>query len=89
MGKFHICTQILQRKNVVFRKNLHSWKYFYTTAGRDGRDKFQVCLDDTFSCRGFAEMADYEVIPRRTAVRMGPLPPGIVAMVDSWRVSFP
>ena len=23
-------------------KNLHSWKNFYTTAGRDGRDKFQV-----------------------------------------------
>ena len=23
-------------------KKLHSWKYFYTTAGRDGRDKFQV-----------------------------------------------
>ena len=23
-------------------KNLHSWNYFYTTAGRDGRDKFQV-----------------------------------------------
>ena len=25
-------------------KNLHSWNYFYTTAGRDGRDKFQVWL---------------------------------------------
>ena len=29
-------------KHVVFTKNLHSWKYLYTTAGRDGRDKFQV-----------------------------------------------
>ena len=28
---------------VVFWKNLHSWQKFYTTAGRDGRDKFQVC----------------------------------------------
>ena len=25
-------------------KNLHSWNYFYTTAGRDSRDKFQVWL---------------------------------------------
>ena len=25
-------------------ENLHSWQKFYTTAGRDGRDKFQVWL---------------------------------------------
>ena len=25
-------------------KNLRSWKYFYMTAGRDHRDKSQVCL---------------------------------------------
>ena len=31
------------RNCVVFWKNLHSWQKFYTTAGRDGRDKFQVC----------------------------------------------
>ena len=31
------------RNCVVFWKNLHSWQNFYTTAGRDGRDKFQVC----------------------------------------------
>ena len=30
------------RNCVVFWKNLHSWQNFYTTAGRDGRDKFQV-----------------------------------------------
>ena len=30
-------------------------------------------------------MADYEVIPRRSAVRTGPLSPWIVAMVESWR----
>ena len=30
------------RNCVVFWKNLHSWQKFYTTAGRDGRDKFQV-----------------------------------------------
>ena len=23
--------------------DLHNWKNYYTTAGRDGRDKFQVC----------------------------------------------
>ena len=32
------------RNCVVFWKNLHSRQKFYTTAGRDGRDKFQVCL---------------------------------------------
>ena len=35
------------RNCVVFWKNLHSWQNFYTTAGRDGRDgrdKFQVCV---------------------------------------------
>ena len=26
-----------------FLKNLHSWHKFYTTAGRDGRDKSQLC----------------------------------------------
>ena len=31
------------RNLVVFRDNLHSWHKFYTTTGRDGRDKFQVC----------------------------------------------
>ena len=30
-------------KCVVIWKNLHSWKKICTTAGRDGRDKFQVC----------------------------------------------
>ena len=30
------------RKHVVFWKNLHSWQKFYTTAGRDGRDKSQL-----------------------------------------------
>ena len=32
------------RNYVVFWKNLHSWQKIYTTAGRGGRDKFQVCL---------------------------------------------
>ena len=26
-----------------FLKNLHSWHKFYTTAGRDDRDKSQLC----------------------------------------------
>ena len=30
------------RNCVVLWKNLHSWQKIYTTAGRDGRDKFQV-----------------------------------------------
>ena len=30
------------RNCVVFWENLHSWQKFYTTTGRDGRDKFQV-----------------------------------------------
>ena len=32
-----------EREHVVFWKNLHSLKQIYMTAGRDGRDKFQVC----------------------------------------------
>ena len=31
------------KKCIVFLKNLHSLQEFYTAAGRDGRDKFQVC----------------------------------------------
>ena len=31
------------RNYVVFWKNLHSRQKIYTIAGRDGRDKFQVC----------------------------------------------
>ena len=30
------------QKCVVFLKYLHNWQEFYTTAGRNGRDKFQV-----------------------------------------------
>ena len=32
------------KKFVAFLTNLHSWQEFYTTAGRGGRDKFQLCL---------------------------------------------
>ena len=28
----------------LFSRKLHSWHKFYTTAGRDGRDKSQLCL---------------------------------------------
>ena len=35
------------RKQVVFWINLHSWHKFYTTAGRDRRDKSQLCLFTT------------------------------------------
>ena len=40
------------RNCVVFWKNLHSWQKFYTTAGRDGRDKFQVCSGTTWAILG-------------------------------------
>ena len=32
-------------KSRCFWENLHSWHKFYTTAGRDGRDKSQLCND--------------------------------------------
>ena len=32
------------KKCVVFLKTLHSWQEFYTTAGRGGRNKFQVWM---------------------------------------------
>ena len=31
------------RNCVVFWENLHSWQKFYTTTGRGGGDKFQLC----------------------------------------------
>ena len=31
------------RHHIDFQENLHSWHKFYTTAGRDGRDKSQLC----------------------------------------------
>ena len=31
------------RSCIVFWKNLYSWHKFDTTAGRDGRDKSQLC----------------------------------------------
>ena len=40
------------RNCVVFWKNLHSWQKFYTTAGRDGRDKFQVWFKSGQSDQG-------------------------------------
>ena len=49
MCKLWTSTQIMQEKNVVFLKNLHSWHKSYTTAGRDGRDKSQFCIYDTKS----------------------------------------
>ena len=39
------------RNYVVFWKNLHSRQKIYTIAGRDGRDKFQVCIFTPFLLR--------------------------------------
>ena len=47
-GKFWRWVGYIARKHVVFRRNLHSWKCFYTPAGRDGGDKFQDCM---FKCK--------------------------------------
>ena len=44
MGKFHISIQILQG-NALLSGKITQLKKFYTTAGRDGRDKFQVCSE--------------------------------------------
>ena len=41
MRNFHISTQIL-RGNTFFLEKFTQLGKFYTTAGRDGRDKFQV-----------------------------------------------
>ena len=57
------------RNYVVFWKNLHSWQNFYTTAGRDGRDKFQVCsISDGISARTSCTTFDRSVRP---PVRLG------------------
>ena len=31
-------------REIAFQDNLHSWYKFYTTTGRDGRDKSQLCM---------------------------------------------
>ena len=43
MGKFHIYRHILQETRCFQEKFTQLEKSFYTTGGRDGRDKFQVC----------------------------------------------
>ena len=43
MCKFWSSTQTMQETH-VFWKNLHSWHKFYVTAGREGRDKSQLCI---------------------------------------------
>ena len=42
MSKFHICTQILQGNALFSGKDFTAGKKNYTTASRDGREKFQV-----------------------------------------------
>ena len=42
---------------IVFRKNVHSWHKFYTTAGRDGRDKSQLC-----TCCALAQNKKWEQV---------------------------
>ena len=44
MSKFHISMQIL-RGNALFSEKKYTAEKIYTTAGRDGCDKFQVCTD--------------------------------------------
>ena len=65
---FHICTKILQGSALFSGKNYSDGKFFYITAGCDGRDKFQVwrqsfaiflwpiCQSD-FQCPGLLEEA--------------------------------
>ena len=46
-GKFlHIlCNRVnFQRSSRCFLTNLHGWQEFYTTAGRTGRAKYQLCF---------------------------------------------
>ena len=41
MSETYISTQILQENALFSGKNLHNWRKFYTTAGRD---KSQLCI---------------------------------------------
>ena len=41
--KFHISAQIRQGNALFSEKNYTAGKKIHTTAGCDGRDKFQVC----------------------------------------------
>ena len=51
-----------ERNCVVFWKTLHSWKEFYTTAGRDGRDK-QVCVTRPLEAQVFVRLMNNECPP--------------------------
>ena len=55
------------RNCVVFWKNLHSWQKFYTTAGRDGRDKFQVCPVPSCINQYRLLLTQYHQVPNSTA----------------------
>ena len=44
--KFHLISTVLvikTQKNEWKWRNLHRWQKFYTAAGTDGTDKFQLC----------------------------------------------
>ena len=55
------------REIVLFSgKNLHSWNKFYTTAGRDGRDKSQLCDHDDHD-DGMIQMFNLVIAPENVA----------------------
>ena len=59
-------------KCIVFWKNLHSWKIFYTTAGRDGRDKSQPWAEPVFSLLGGTCSSSF-LIPFNSQVSIHPI----------------
>ena len=78
---------VLQR--FVFVKNLHSWQKFYMTAGRDSRDKLQLCIDlncfvhlevlkDTYDVFQIPEL--WPEVPRHPCAYLG------IGVLHLWRL---
>ena len=57
-----------QRSSRSFLKNLHGWQEFYTTAGRTGRAKYQLCLHVTNQSEGSSFNESNSVAPRSDGV---------------------
>ena len=59
---------IYARIRVVFWENLHSWHKIDTTAGRDGRDKSQLCVSgnvELFFSENIINFSELRKLPQR------------------------
>ena len=53
---FVLLRELCKKAHIVVLKNLQSRHKFYTTAGRDGRDKSQLCVLGASCCWDFDKL---------------------------------